>query len=80
MDNPFGHLAVTLVKGSYKVVGASPDGDSVRFFPDDPGVWARAGIAVKANSSGGVQPRLDAIDALETHYTPPHAALPWRQP
>jgi hypothetical protein len=23
---------------------------------------------------------LDAIDALETHYTPPHAPTPWRQP
>jgi len=28
----------------------------------------------------GVQLRLDAIDALETHYTPPHAAAGWRQP
>jgi len=27
-----------------------------------------------------VQLRLDAIDALETHYTPPHAAGEWRQP
>ena len=24
--------------------------------------------------------RLDAIDALETHYTPPHGRSPWRQP
>lgn len=73
-------VPVTAVKGSYKVVGASPDGDSVRFYPDDPAVWARTGIAVKANAFGGVQLRLDAIDALETHYTPPRAAMPWRQP
>lgn len=26
-----------LIKGSYKIVGAGPDGDSVRFVPDDPG-------------------------------------------
>jgi endonuclease YncB( thermonuclease family) len=73
-------MPMTLVKGHYRIVGASPDGDSVRFYPEDPGVWAAAGIVVRTNSTGGVQLRLDAIDALETHYTPPHARLPWRQP
>jgi endonuclease YncB( thermonuclease family) len=70
---------LTLISGSYRVVGASPDGDSVRFYPRDPRAFRRAGIAVKANASGGVQLRLDAIDALETHYTPPHAAREWHQ-
>ena len=73
-------MPLTLVTGSYKIVGASPDGDSVRFYPEDPSVWARAGIVVKANAGGGVQLRLDAVDALETHYTPPQAFSPWRQP
>src|SRR3954453_17823669 len=73
-------MPMTLVKGNYRIVGASPDGDSVRFYPHDPGVWAAAGIVVRTNSTGGVQLRLDAIDALETHYTPPHASSPWRQP
>ena len=71
---------MTIIKGHYRITGASPDGDSVRFYPDDPDVWDHAGIAVKANSTGGVQLRLDAIDALETHYTPPHAPTQWRQP
>jgi len=71
---------MTIIKGHYRITGASPDGDSVRFYPDDPDVWAYAGIAVKANSAGGVQLRLEAIDALETHYTPPHAPTQWRQP
>jgi len=71
---------MTIIKGHYRIAGASPDGDSVRFYPDDPGVWEHAGIAVKVNSTGGVQLRLDAIDALETHYTPPHAPTQWRQP
>ncbi len=71
---------MTIIKGHYRIAGASPDGDSVRFYPDDPTVWEHAGIAVKANSTGGVQLRLDAIDALETHYTPPHAPTQWRQP
>ena len=73
-------MVMTLVRGSYRVVGASPDGDSVRFYPDDPNVWEKAGIVVRTNAGGGVQLRLDAIDALETHYTPPHAATPWHQP
>lgn len=71
---------MTYIKGSYRIIGASPDGDSIRFYPDDPTVWARTGIAVKANAAGGVQLRLDAIDALETHYTPPHSPSPWHQP
>src|SRR4051794_20308498 len=73
-------MVVTLVKGSYRVLGTSPDGDSVRFYPTDPGIWAAHDIAVRANSSGGVQLRLDAIDALETHYTPPHSHTLWHQP
>lgn len=73
-------MPMTLVPGSYKIVGASPDGDSIRFYPDDPAIWGRHGIVVKANASGGVQLRLDAIDALETHYTPPRAPTPWHQP
>jgi endonuclease YncB( thermonuclease family) len=73
-------MVVTLVKGSYRVLGTSPDGDSVRFYPTDPGIWAAHGIAVRANSTGGVQLRLDAIDALETHYTPPHSHTLWHQP
>src|SRR3954463_8050520 len=48
-------------------------------------LWTRgcgkaAGINVRSNATGGVQLRLDAIDALETHYTRPHARSPWRQP
>jgi endonuclease YncB( thermonuclease family) len=73
-------MAMTLVKGFFRVIGASPDGDSVRFYPEDPAVWASVGIAVRANAAGGVQLRLDAIDALETHYTPPHARSAWHQP
>src|SRR3954447_6484887 len=73
-------MPMTLVKGNYRIVGASPDGDSVRFYPLDPGVWAAAGIVVRTNSTGGVQLRLDAIDAREPHYTPPHGRSPWRHP
>jgi endonuclease YncB( thermonuclease family) len=70
---------MTLVKGAFRVLGTSPDGDSVRFYPDDPTVWTRVGIAVRSNAGGGVQLRLDAIDALETHYTPHHGQAMWHQ-
>lgn len=72
-------MTMTYIKGTFRITGTSPDGDSVRFYPDDPDIWSKSGIKAKANASGGVQLRLDAIDALETHYTPPHGTL-WRQP
>src|SRR4051794_33233130 len=73
-------MPMTLVKGHYRIVGASPDGDSIRFYPQDPGVWDAAGIVVRTNTTGGVQLRLDAIAALEPHYTPPQARPPGRHP
>jgi endonuclease YncB( thermonuclease family) len=72
-------MPLTLIQGEFRIVGASPDGDSVRFYPTDPTVWDRAGIRVRPNARGGVQLRLDAIDALETHYTPRSSPHPWRQ-
>ena len=65
-------MAFLRIAGVYRVTGTEPDGDSIRFVPDDPTQWARvAGMnRVRVNSSGGAQLRLDAIDALETHYTP----------
>jgi endonuclease YncB( thermonuclease family) len=73
-------MPLSVITGSYRIVGASPDGDSVRFYPDDPDAFTKAGLAAKLNAQGGAQLRMDAIDALETHYTPPHATHPWRQP
>ncbi|MEU8795039.1 nuclease [Streptomyces sp. NPDC048643] len=66
-------MPMLLIKGAYRIVGASPDGDSVRFVPDDPGEWDLVpGRKVRRNRSGGAQLRLDGIDTLETHYRPPH--------
>ena len=73
-------MPVYCIPGSYKVVGASPDGDSVRFYADDATIFERAGMPVRLNAHGGAQLRLDAIDALETHYTPPRSKHTWRQP
>lgn len=65
-------MPLFVINGQYRIVGSSPDGDSIRFYADDPDVWTHVGIKAKPNAQGGVQLRLDAIDALETHYTPPH--------
>jgi endonuclease YncB( thermonuclease family) len=73
-------VPVYSIPGVYKVVGASPDGDSVRFYADDPTVYERGGLRVRLNARGGAQLRLDAVDALETHYTPPRSRHTWHQP
>lgn len=73
-------MPLIAIPGTYRLIGASPDGDSVRFYPDVPTAFADAGLNVKVNAAGGAQLRLDAIDALETHYTPRGAPHPWHQP
>ncbi|MEV0077409.1 hypothetical protein AB0H58_13460 [Nocardia neocaledoniensis] len=63
-----------LISGVFVAEGAQPDGDSVRFRPDDPTEWDRVPgpHRVKRNAAGAAQLRLDGIDTLETHYTPRH--------
>lgn len=63
-------MAMFLIAGSFRVTGAQPDGDSFRFTPEDPAKWdlITGPNNVKRNASGAAQLRLDAIDALETHY------------
>jgi endonuclease YncB( thermonuclease family) len=62
-----------LIEGSFRILGAAPDGDSVRFYPNNVKRWQDLSTLtrdhrVQPNSTGGVQLRLDGIDALETHY------------
>jgi hypothetical protein len=66
-------MPMLCIAGTFHVLGTEPDGDSVRFVPDDPATWGKVPGAhrIRANASGGAQLRLDAIDALETHYAPP---------
>ena len=66
-------MPLTLIEGTYKVIGAAPDGDSMKFYPKREQDWKLIGNPnpVRANQSGGAQLRLDGVDALETHYAPP---------
>jgi hypothetical protein len=71
-------MAMFLIAGSFRVTGAQPDGDSIRFTPDDPAKWDQitGPNRVKRNASGAAQLRLDAIDASETHYGNPRTHQP----
>ncbi|MGW3318001.1 thermonuclease family protein [Streptomyces fungicidicus] len=65
-------MPMLLIKGVYGVVGSQPDGDTVRFTADEPSEWdlvgGGPGRAVEHNAAGRATLRLDAVDALETHY------------
>ena len=74
-------MSLYLIKGQYRIGGSQPDGDSVHFFPDDPAAFTSLHLNVHLGASGAAQLRLDAIDALETHYTPPgHGGHTLHQP
>lgn len=66
-------MPMLVIEGTYKVVGARPDGDSVRFYANRPDHWNLVGgpHRVRLNAAGGAQFRLDGIDSLETHYAGP---------
>jgi endonuclease YncB( thermonuclease family) len=65
-------MPMLCLAGTYRIVDTEPDGDTIRFYPDDPAQWSAVPGThkVRTNAGGGAQLRLDGIDALETHYTP----------
>lgn len=66
MSSPY-QLAI---HGRLIVIGKEPDGDSVRFVPDDPGQLAslRRSYRIRPSSDSSVQLRFEAVDAPELHY------------
>jgi len=63
-------MPMTLIQGYFDVIQANPDGDSIRFYPNNPELWQKLPRRVRINSSGGAQLRIDSIDSLEMHYSP----------
>ncbi|MGZ3096989.1 thermonuclease family protein [Streptomyces sp. H62] len=73
-------MPMLLIKGLYAIKGSQPDGDTVHFTADDPAEWSLVGggggRAVEHSAVGRAKLRLDAVDALETHYGPSHDHQP----
>ena len=69
-------MAFNLIKGTFHVVGYSPDGDSIRFQADDGGNWDLLdGPTVELNARGHAHLRIEAIDTQETHYLGHHQPM-----
>jgi hypothetical protein len=74
-------MPFTVIQGTFHVVGRSPDADSVGFRANDVDDWKKlAGPPPKLNGNQVTQLRFEAIDALETHYTPPGQHQSFHQP
>lgn len=66
-------MPVLILRGTYHVKGREPDGDSIAFMADDPTlwdqfVWKDQRRKPRPGRNKPVQLRIEAIDALETHY------------
>lgn len=76
-------MGYRLVKGAFDLVydnarrcGSRPDGDSVWFKPSNPKALEHLGGGrPKVNGGGMVTLRLEAVDALESHYGAGHQRL-----
>ena len=78
-------MGYTVLRGSFVIrypdlprQGPQPDGDTVKFEPDTPALVdtlpRRSGRPAQINSRG-ISVRLEAIDALETHFDNDHQEL-----
>jgi len=63
-------LPFFIIKGSFHVTNYSPDGDTIRFQPNDlDSLMVLNGVPAKINRRGHVSLRLEGIDTLETHFS-----------
>jgi hypothetical protein len=80
-----GVVTYTLLRGRFVIryadlprQGPEPDGDTVKFRPDTPGLVEglprRSGTPADLNARG-ISVRLEAIDTLETHFSETHQEL-----
>jgi hypothetical protein len=78
-------MSYTLLRGSFVIrypdlprAGPEPDGDTIKFLPDTPALVEalprRSGTPPDINARG-ISVRLEAIDALETHFGETHQEL-----
>lgn len=74
-----------VIKGTFHVLGTSPNGDSIRFRADDDSKWNL--LAASPNPpvmlkgpAHAAQLRFEGIDAPETHYQLPNSVYQYHQP
>ena len=88
----FSTMSYFLIKGHFHIVGHSPDGDSIKLRANNRDNWDKimtdhraifeeklADKDAKTGVSEVVTLRLQGIDALETHYTPPTPQKPRKE-
>jgi hypothetical protein len=78
-------MSYTLLRGSFVIRypdlprgGPEPDGDTIKFLPDSPAlveVLPRISGRAPQINARGISVRLEAIDALETHFGETHQEL-----
>lgn len=67
-----------VIKGKFHVKGYQPDGDSIRFEADNPAQWDTfPWDSASKKKAAKKQLRIEAIDALETHYEGYHQPRPF---
>lgn len=71
-------MPFTVIKGTFQPTFGRPDGDSLRFVPDDPEpifMLRRRGVPPKINrTNGSIQLRYEAIDTLEKRAIEPFSS------
>ena len=71
-------MPFTLIKGEFVPEAGRPDGDSIRFRPDDPTplfMLKRRGRAPKVNANNGtIQLRFEGIDTMESKAAKPFSS------
>ena len=78
-------MAYTIIHGSYTIFypempksGPEPDGDTLKFIPDDPSIiWKLPRLSGRSPNmkKGKINIRFEGIDALETHFKGSHQNL-----
>jgi hypothetical protein len=66
-------MPFTLIKGTFRPAAGVPDGDSVRYQPDDADLMRSIPRVRMPPGAVTVQLRYEGIDALEKHAIQPHA-------
>jgi endonuclease YncB( thermonuclease family) len=66
-----------VIAGTFHVKGYEPDGDSIRFQANNPSNWDFFAWPAGISKSSKKQLRIEAIDAMETHYDGYHQPRPF---